>query len=506
MSDTYPASYGGQTEQGVGLGGPSLQGAAVEQEVEGVPLGGEPVPPSAVEDPSASAVPPDAAARAAEIAARLSTEHGGEETSLKRKYENDESEDPSKKPYLEGGNGSILPPIAPPAPLGSENLGTGEASETVMCPHTFVGKVIGKGGETIRDLQGRSGARIQIDHTGEEGKPRTVTISGSATAVATAKQMVEAVIAQGQDPATAGITATEAQESVDCPPGIVGRVIGRGGETIRALQAASGAHISIDQNFPEGANRKVHIQGNKEAVERGFKMVTELIEGGPGSANDVIQKHGGGITQILGCPKSMVGRIIGKGGETIKALQNASGARIQIDQTTDPTSVTITGAQDAVQRAEASVTDIINGGSGFLPTAAAPYGQQGFGQPYGGYGAGYPGYPAYGQTGSYPGYAASAYAGYSAPAAGGAGGYQQGYAGYAQPGQYAGGGYQQSGYAAPAAGQYSSQGYADQSQQPAPAVVTGGASWQELHDQQGRPYYYNSQTGVSQWEKPAEMQ
>jgi rRNA processing protein Krr1/Pno1 len=324
MSDTYPASYGGQMEQGVGLGGPSLQGAAVEQEVEGVPLGGEPVPPSAVEDPSASAVPPDAAARAAEIAARLSTEHGGEETSLKRKYENDESEDPSKKPYLEvtagtllsiffrtislpnfalcfliflfcvllhqGGNGSVLPPIAPPAPLGSENLGTGEASETVMCPHTFVGKVIGKGGETIRDLQGRSGARIQIDHTGEEGKPRTVTISGSATAVATAKQMVEAVIAQGQDPATAGITATEAQESVDCPPGIVGRVIGRGGETIRALQAASGAHISIDQNFPEGANRKVHIQGNKEAVERGFKMVTELIEGGPGSANDVIQK------------------------------------------------------------------------------------------------------------------------------------------------------------------------------------------------------------------------
>lgn len=64
----------------------------------------------------------------------------------------------------------------------------------------------------------------------------------------------------------------------------------------------------------------------------------------------------------------MVGRIIGKGGETIKALQNASGARIQIDQSSDPTAITITGGQEAVQRAEASVTDIINGGSGFLPT------------------------------------------------------------------------------------------------------------------------------------------
>lgn len=36
----------------------------------------------------------------------------------------------------------------------------------------------------------------------------------------------------------------------------------------------------------------------------------------------------------------------------------------------------------------------------------------------------------------------------------------------------------------------------------------GGAAassvWQELQDEQGRSYYYNTQTGVSQWEKPSE--
>jgi far upstream element-binding protein len=26
-----------------------------------------------------------------------------------------------------------------------------------------------------------------------------------------------------------------------------------------------------------------------------------------------------------------------------------------------------------------------------------------------------------------------------------------------------------------------------------------------MNDDQGRTYYYNSQTGVSQWDKPAEM-
>ena len=28
---------------------------------------------------------------------------------------------------------------------------------------------------------------------------------------------------------------------------------------------------------------------------------------------------------------------------------------------------------------------------------------------------------------------------------------------------------------------------------------------QELHDEQGRAYYYNGTTGASQWEKPADF-
>lgn len=37
------------------------------------------------------------------------------------------------------------------------------------------------------------------------------------------------------------------------------------------------------------------------------------------------------------------------------------------------------------------------------------------------------------------------------------------------------------------------------------AAAGGGGVWQELQDGEGRPYYYNTQTGVSQWEKPESM-
>ncbi len=63
-------------------------------------------------------------------------------------------------------------------------------------------------------------------------------------------------------------------------------------------------------------------------------------------------QHGQGITRVLDCPKHMVGRIIGKGGETVKGMQKQFATSIQIEQNGNPCKVTITGPPHAVDGAE----------------------------------------------------------------------------------------------------------------------------------------------------------
>ena len=71
--------------------------------------------------------------------------------------------------------------------------------------------------------------------------------------------------------------------TVSCPPGLVGRVIGKGGETIKGLQAQSGAHIAIDQRFPEGVDRVVTVSGPAGCVDTAVALVEDVLRGDPTS-------------------------------------------------------------------------------------------------------------------------------------------------------------------------------------------------------------------------------
>ncbi|KAK9111869.1 hypothetical protein Scep_019388 [Stephania cephalantha] len=78
----------------------------------------------------------------------------------------------------------------------------------IQVPNEKVGLIIGKGGETIKSLQTRSGARIQLipQHLpeGDQSKERTVRVTGDKKQIEIATEMIKEVMNQVVRPSTQG--------------------------------------------------------------------------------------------------------------------------------------------------------------------------------------------------------------------------------------------------------------------------------------------------------------
>ena len=94
---------------------------------------------------------------------------------------------------------------------------------------TYVGRVIGKGGEMIRDLQARSGCRIDVDQNVAPGQPRIITYRGSRKTIDFAKNLVHLLCSP--DTTKMGdmdLPLGEAkQKMIAVPSSSIGRLIGR---------------------------------------------------------------------------------------------------------------------------------------------------------------------------------------------------------------------------------------------------------------------------------------
>ena len=253
-----------------------------------------------------------------------------------------------------------------------------------------------------------------------------MTITGPATNVPYAAALVQELIDQPQQPTGAAAAGAE-RMMLDVPADLVGRVIGRGGETIKSLQHMSGAHIDIDQNYPPGEPRKVTITGSKAQIEAAHQALLSVMRDGPNSA---VTQATGAFTQVIDVDASVVGRLIGRGGATINDMQARSKCRIQIDQSTPegmPKKVSVSGAHaENVAMAVQIIQDVIQGGDG-------RGGGGGYGMQQGGYGMQQGGYGMMPQMG-YGGVPQGAYGGMQQQAYG-----QQAYGGYRAGGQGYGG-------------------------------------------------------------------
>jgi far upstream element-binding protein len=273
------------------------------------------------------------------------------------------------------------------------NVGTAEVIiETIEVPDNTVGLVIGRGGEQITQIQAQSGCRVQMSPDADGHSMRQCTLQGTKYSVEKAKQLIYEVINRagnrpppgrsgGFDAAAmmAGGGRTVTFE-MQLPGSKCGLVIGKGGETIKNIQESAGVKMILIQESQEAGHgpKPLRIIGDPEKVEHAKRLVEDIINsrddhppsqqrfstyGGGGSP---MAMTGGGpksIGEVI-VPRSSVGMIIGKGGETIKRLAVETGAKIQFKPDDDPSTpdrcAVIQGTADQIAKATQYISDLVN--------------------------------------------------------------------------------------------------------------------------------------------------
>jgi len=291
--------------------------------------------------------------------------------------------------------------------------GGDDNSETIQIESSLVGLIIGRQGENLRRIEADSNCRVQFlaPTDGGPGPYRQCKISGPRHRRGEVKDAINRIIEDSgmgalnrpekpRDPNKGGATALREGEDhmqIMVPDRTVGLIIGRGGETIRDLQERSGCHINIvGESKSVNGLRPVNLIGTREAAARAKDFIMEIVDsdsrgdapppvkrlggaGGPASGGrheGSQQRDVGGsggpdkINDAVYVPSDAVGMIIGKGGETIREMQNTTGCKINVAQSSGPgetqREIALIGSRDSIARAKQAIDEKVDAVVSFI--------------------------------------------------------------------------------------------------------------------------------------------
>ncbi|KAK8929962.1 hypothetical protein H634G_01462 [Metarhizium anisopliae BRIP 53293] len=312
-----------------------------------------------------------------------------------REYGRDRSYSPPSRsrfsPRGGGGGGRDRSPLR----------GGDDNSETIQIESSLVGLIIGRQGENLRRIEADTNCRVQFLAATDGGPFRQCRISGPRPRRAEVKDAINRIIEdsgmgalnrpaqdKNRDPNKGGATALRDGEDhmqIMVPDRTVGLIIGRGGETIRDLQERSGCHINIvGESKSVNGLRPVNLIGTVEAAARAKDFILEIVDSdtrGDGPAakkasaavvprsepppRDATGSAGPDkINDSVYVPSDAVGMIIGKGGETIRDMQNTTGCKINVAQSSGPgetqREIALIGTRDSIARAKLAIDEKVD--------------------------------------------------------------------------------------------------------------------------------------------------
>uniref|UniRef100_A0A8K9Y4N7 KH-type splicing regulatory protein n=1 Tax=Oncorhynchus mykiss TaxID=8022 RepID=A0A8K9Y4N7_ONCMY len=264
---------------------------------------------------------------------------------------------------------------APSSSFHESTNGQSGSMQEMMIPAGKAGLIIGKGGETIKQLQERAGVKMILIQDGSQppNMDKPLRIIGDPYKVQQAKELVNEILRE-RDHAGFGDRNNFGNQmgggggggggmDVPVPRHSVGVVIGRSGEMIKKIQADAGVRIQFKPGEDDGAgpDKIAHIMGPPDRCEHAASIINELLQsirvredggqggppGPPGTGGMPQGGHGRGRGQgnwggppggevTFSIPAHKCGLVIGRGGENVKAINQQTGAFVEISRQPPP--------------------------------------------------------------------------------------------------------------------------------------------------------------------------
>jgi len=154
--------------------------------------------------------------------------------------------------------------------------------EDIWIPEDKCGRVIGRGGSKIQEIQDESGANVKVHgrETAEDGKVK-VTLSGSAGQRAKAKEIIERCTAdRGSGGGGGGFSMPSDAEPLEmwvetCR---LGRVVGKGGSKIREIQDQFSIRVDIKKEEIKDDDTMVILTGSPASTQQAKEFIDDLCE------------------------------------------------------------------------------------------------------------------------------------------------------------------------------------------------------------------------------------
>ncbi|KAL0852119.1 hypothetical protein ABMA28_000359 [Loxostege sticticalis] len=268
----------------------------------------------------------------------------------------------------------------------ANNTNKGDISLQILAHNNLIGRIIGKGGNTIKRIMQETDTKITVSSINDINSfnlERIITVKGTIENMAKAESQISAKLRQsyesdlqvlapqsimfpglhpmammstgrsfcgapppfqppiyaplaGQGGAQQGAGDSQETTYLYIPNNAVGAIIGTKGSHIRNIIRFSRASVKIAplEQDKQGENqnaqqeRKVTIVGSPEAQWKAqFLIFEKMREEGFMSGSDDVR-----LTVEIVVASSQVGRIIGKGGQNVRELQRMTGSLIKLPE------------------------------------------------------------------------------------------------------------------------------------------------------------------------------